>query len=87
MEDTRRLQIAMVAVERWHWPAVISPADVARFADAFRREGVEKERLANCEKVASMMIEVSIATGHGDTIDDLLGELAAHIIRSSDRDR
>ncbi len=27
------------------------------------------------EKLAAMMIRVSIATGHGDTFDDLLGEL------------
>lgn len=31
------------------------------------------------EKVASMMMRNSIATGHGDTIDDLLAELEAHV--------
>jgi len=31
------------------------------------------------ERLAHIMLENSIATGHGDTIDDLLGELAAHL--------
>lgn len=31
------------------------------------------------EKVAQMMLRLSIATGHGDTIDDLLRELEAYI--------
>lgn len=33
------------------------------------------------EKLAAWMIEHSVATGHGDTVDDLLGELAGHIER------
>lgn len=39
----------------------------------------ERERaLSECrEKVAAMMIRLSIATGHGDTFDDLLDELEA----------
>ena len=38
------------------------------------------ECIADREKVAAMMIRVSIATGHGDTIDALLAELEAAII-------
>lgn len=32
------------------------------------------------EKLAAAMIECSLATGHGDTIDDLLGEMKAQVI-------
>lgn len=32
------------------------------------------------EKVAAMMLRLSIATGHGDTLDDLINELEASII-------
>ena len=43
-------------------------------------EEIRQEVLAVCrEKVAAMMIRLSIATGHGDTLDDLLGELEAAI--------
>ena len=31
------------------------------------------------EKVAQFMLRNSLATGHGDTIDDLLGELEAQV--------
>lgn len=31
------------------------------------------------EKVAAMMLRLSLATGHGDTLDDLLGELEPQI--------
>jgi hypothetical protein len=34
------------------------------------------------EKVAALMLRTSIATGHGDTIDDLLRELEIAIIQS-----
>jgi hypothetical protein len=43
-------------------------------------EILRQEVLDDCrEKLAAMMIRVSIATGHGDTFDDLLGELEAAI--------
>lgn len=32
------------------------------------------------EKVAAMMLKISIATGHGDTIDELLSTLAIEIV-------
>ena len=38
------------------------------------------ERIADREKVAAMMMRVCIATGHGDTIDTLLGTLEAAIV-------
>lgn len=31
------------------------------------------------EKLAEMMLRLSIATGHGDSFEDLLSELEAHI--------
>lgn len=34
------------------------------------------------EKLASWMVANSIATGHGETFDDLLGELRAHLERA-----
>lgn len=37
------------------------------------------ERAASREKVAQFMLRNSFATGHGDTIDDLLGELEEQI--------
>jgi hypothetical protein len=43
-----------------------------------------RERDEAREKVASWMIANSFATGHGDTIDDLLAELSGHI--KSERD-
>ena len=37
-----------------------------------------EEASADCrEKLAAMMLRLSIATGHGDTFDDLLAELEA----------
>ena len=38
-------------------------------------------RFEDLEKVAQMMLRCSIATGHGDTIDDLLAELEAYIVK------
>jgi hypothetical protein len=39
-----------------------------------------EEVLAVCrEQVAAMMLRLSIATGHGDTLDALLGELGAYV--------
>lgn len=38
------------------------------------------------EKVAALMLRNGIATGHGDTIDDLLGELEAWLKRFHDHD-
>jgi aminopeptidase N len=43
-----------------------------------------RERDEAREKVAAWMIAHSFATGHGDTIDDLLAELSGHI--KSERD-
>jgi len=41
-------------------------------------EDIRQEILAVCrEKVASLMLRIGVATGHGDTIDDLLSELEA----------
>lgn len=37
--------------------------------------------VADREKVAAMMMRLSIARGHGDTIDDLLSELEAEIAK------
>lgn len=31
-----------------------------------------------CEEVANWMIKQSMATGHGDTLQDLLGQIVAH---------
>lgn len=43
-------------------------------------EDIRQEVLAVCrEKLASMMIRVGVATGHGDTFDDLLSELDASL--------
>jgi hypothetical protein len=39
----------------------------------------EEVRREDREKLAAMMIRLLIATGHGDTIDDLLGELEAAV--------
>jgi len=44
-------------------------------------EGAEWQHKMDREKVAAMMLRLGIATGHGDTIDDLLGELEAGIKR------
>ena len=40
----------------------------------------EEQEIIDREKVASLMLRNSIATGHGDTIDDLLRELEGEII-------
>ncbi len=45
----------------------------------FRNRCIREGLIASREKVAAMMLRLSIATGRGDTIDDLLGELEAHI--------
>lgn len=43
------------------------------------------------EKIAALMLRNGIATGHGDTVDDLLGELEAWLtkyrIERDDQDR
>ena len=41
---------------------------------------------ADREKVATWIIKHGFATGHGDTIDDLLAELSASIIGLSGKD-
>lgn len=52
---------------------LVTPKTYARI-----RRSEREEVLGACrEKLAAMMIRVSIATGHGDTFDDLLGELEA----------
>jgi hypothetical protein len=56
-----------------------------------RRQGVVQRRSADVvnaidrEKVAALMIRLSIATGHGDTIDDLISELEAAIVDRCER--
>lgn len=57
----------------------------AQSAERTRAE-VEKMREDEREKVAKWMIQHGFATGHGDTIEDLLGELAGQILRHMERD-
>lgn len=38
-------------------------------------EGIKDERDESREKLAKSMLEMTLATGHGDTIEDLLEEL------------
>jgi len=45
------------------------------------RYNAEAERYRLRERLAALMIRHSIATGHGDTADDLLGELDGHLSR------
>lgn len=53
----------------------MTPKTYARICQSER-----EEVFAVCrEKVAAMMLRLSIATGHGDTFDDLLRELEAAI--------
>ncbi len=40
---------------------------------------VKRQEIKDREKVAAMMLRCGIATGHGDTIDDLLSELEGAI--------
>jgi len=56
--------------------------DLERFYRAAYAAGAKAER----EKVAQWMIQRSYATGHGDTIEDLLKEVEWQI-RESERDR
>ena len=50
-----------------------------RISSANYQRGLKDARFQDREKVAQMMMRLSIATGHGDTIDDLLAELEAAI--------
>ena len=56
-------------------------AETAKNIAAFATAMVERERISCREKVAQAMMAASIATGHGDTIDDLLRELMAAVKR------
>lgn len=63
------------------YPDVISGV-FARLREA------ERERDGAREKLAAWMIERSFATGHGDTLDDLLSELAFSVAEiRAERDR
>lgn len=66
---------------------LLDDANAAHF-DATMRADAAESRLASLtgqvedaarEKVVAWMIQHSIATGHGDTLDDLLGELSAYV--------
>lgn len=55
---------------------------------AARLREAERERDEAREKLAAWMIERSFATGHGDTLDDLLSELAFSVAEiRAERDR
>lgn len=56
-------------------------ADIAAFQKAQAAAPLPAD--AAREKVAAWMIGQSIATGHGDTLEDLLGELSAHFDRQA----
>lgn len=63
---------------RWLLPDGTDEVEVRELAQviaAARREGAEAER----QKVANWMMERSIPTGHGDTVEDLLAELRASV--------
>jgi len=46
----------------------------------------EEDRVADREKVAALMMRLSLATGHGDTLDDLLATLEGEIARRFQRE-
>lgn len=50
-----------------------------RWSGEYMEHAIKKGRESPREKLARWMIENSIATGHGDTFDDLLAELAGYV--------
>ena len=70
-EEAKHL-IASVAGGDWY--------TLALDLDTFVWEQNQKLRLVEREKVAALMMRLSIATGHGDTIDNLLSELEAAVV-------
>ncbi len=54
-------------------------AEALREAEAEVAGALKRVMLTGREAVAQWMLERSYATGHGDTIDDLLGELRAAV--------
>jgi hypothetical protein len=77
---------------KWHdfverWFASESGAQLVRalldalLTAAQEQEHLQVERDAQRERFAAMMIRCSIATGHGDTMDDLIAELEVEVIR------
>ena len=47
-----------------------------------RVKELEAQRVEDREKVATFILDMGLATGHGDTIDDLLSELKAQLKES-----
>jgi hypothetical protein len=68
--DEQIAEWAAEAAEAWDMSSDVVESLIAR---------IRAEQAKAREKVAAMMIRNSIATGHGDTIDDLLAELEAHL--------
>lgn len=62
-------------------PHIDPDGDVCMLARQFLRE-IERREAGISEKVALWMIERGYATGHGDRVEDMLGELEA---RARDR--
>lgn len=60
------------------------PEKAKRLAEAVEAIMTERE-LATRERLASWMIRNSFATGHGDTVDDLLTELFGQITDWADK--
>lgn len=65
---------------RLHWlaPVYVQPLDVRIVLEALFSAERRNEELVR-ERLAAWMIQHGIATGHGDTFEDLLGELSAHV--------
>ena len=64
-------------------PAYFIHPTLSRDMDYFIRSQVEiirvADKLQEREKLAQWMLSMSFATGHGDTMEDLLGELGSEV--------
>jgi hypothetical protein len=68
--EREKLKHELLTLEKWKGMALAKDGD-GRTLQEVQREAREAER----EKVAKWMIQRSYATGHGDTLEDLLQEL------------
>ena len=68
--EREKLKHELLTLEKWKGMALAKDGD-GRTVQEIEREAREAER----EKVAKWMIQRSYATGHGDTLEDLLQEL------------
>ncbi len=68
--EREKVKHELLTLEKWKGMALAKDGD-GRTVQEIEREAREAER----EKVAKWMIQRSYATGHGDTLEDLLQEL------------